>query len=41
MEYPEGEVFCPVCHKQLINDKDKERGYHLHCETSEVLCKDG
>ena len=39
-EYPEGEVFCTVCHKKLINDDDKERGYHYHCEKSEVFCKD-
>jgi hypothetical protein len=39
-EYPEGEVFCPICHKQLTNNDDKERGYHYHCEKSEVFCKD-
>ena len=31
-EYPEGEVFCPICQKQLITEDDKERGYHYHCE---------
>jgi len=39
-EYPEGEVFCPICQKQLITEDDKERGYHYHCEKSEVFCKD-
>lgn len=39
MEYPEGEVFCPICHKKLIDENDKERGYHYHCEKSEVFCK--
>ena len=39
-EYTEGDVFCPICQKQLINEKDKERGYHYHCEKSEVFCKE-
>ena len=39
-EYPEGEVFCPICQKQLITEDDKERGYHYHCEKSEVFCED-
>jgi hypothetical protein len=40
MEYPEGEVFCPICNKRLIKDDDKERGYHFHCDKSEVFCDD-
>ena len=39
-EYPEGEVFCVVCHKKLVDDEDKERGYHYHCKKSEVFCND-
>ena len=39
-EYPEGEVFCAICQKQLINEEDKERGYHYHCEKSEIFCED-
>ena len=39
-EYPEGEVFCPICQKQLITEDDNERGYHYHCEKSEVFCED-
>ena len=39
MKYPEGIVFCPICHKQLTKDDDKERGFHLHCELSEVFCE--
>ena len=40
IEYPEEDVFCPICHKPLINDDDKERGYHFHCDKSEVFCED-
>ena len=40
MEYPEGEVFCLICHKKLIKEDDKERGYHYHYEESEVFCED-
>ena len=39
-DYPEGEVFCPICQKQLITEEDKERGYHYHCEKSEIFCDD-
>ena len=39
-KYPNGEVFCAICHKQLISDDDKERGYHYHCEVSEIFCED-
>jgi uncharacterized Zn finger protein (UPF0148 family) len=39
MEYPEGEVFCPICHKKLVDEDDKERGYHFHCEKSEVFTR--
>jgi hypothetical protein len=39
-EYPEEKVFCAICYKQLIKDEDKERGYHNHCEKSEVFCED-
>ena len=39
-KYPEGEVFCPICQKKLKKDDDKERGYHYHCEKSEVFCED-
>ena len=39
-EYPEGKVFCLICQKQLITEDDKERGYHYHCEKSEVFCED-
>jgi hypothetical protein len=38
--YPEGEVFCLICHKRLTEDDDKVRGYHYHCEKSEVFCED-
>lgn len=38
-EYPKGEVFCPICQKKLISEDDKERGYHYHCEKSEIFCK--
>jgi hypothetical protein len=40
MKYSNGEVFCPICHKQLTEDQDIERGYHFHCRKSEVLCND-
>jgi len=40
MEYPKGVVFCPVCHKRLLRDEDIERGYHFHCEKSEVFCEE-
>ncbi len=40
MNYPKGEVFCPICQKRLITDDDIERGYHFHCEKSEVFCED-
>ncbi len=36
-KYPEGDVFCAVCHKPLTTERDKERGYHLHCEKSDLL----
>ena len=38
-EYPEGEVFCSICQKQVYTEADKERGYHYHCEKSEVFCE--
>ena len=40
MDYPEGAVFCSVCGKPLTDEDDKERGFHLHCEKSEVFCKE-
>ena len=39
-KYPEDEVFCPIFYNQLIEDNDKERGYHYHCEKSEIFFKD-
>ena len=38
LKYPQGIVLCPLCHKQLIKEDDKERGFHLHCELSEAFC---
>ena len=38
--FPEGKVYCGVCGKPLIDEDDRERGYHLHCEKSKVFCED-
>ena len=39
-KYHEGEVFCPICHKQLISEDYKDRWCHYHCEKSEIFCED-
>ncbi|UCF12219.1 MAG: hypothetical protein JSW06_09280 [Thermoplasmatales archaeon] len=40
MKYRDGDVFCPIYHKRMVEDDDIERGFHFHCEKLEVFCKD-